>query len=183
MVRHFQPRLIIEVGSGLSTRIASLATTRNGLGDIIVIDPYAKKEIADLPKVVQVLSRRVQDVDWHFFEQLNDGDILFIDTSHTVKCGGDVNYLCLEVLPRLRKGVLIHFHDIFLPREYPREWVMNKHRFWNEQYLLQALLMFSSGFDLVFMTSYMELHYREQVKGAFPNSPEWGGGSCWIRKK
>jgi predicted O-methyltransferase YrrM len=183
MVRHFRPKLVVEVGSGESTSVLSLATTRNGCGDIICIDPYSQEKIGRLPRVAEVISRRVQDIDWRLFQQLDDGDLLFIDTSHTVKCGGDVNYLCLEVLPRLHKGVLIHFHDIFFPREYPRQWVMGRYRFWNEQYLLQALLMFSSGFEILFMTSYMASKHRREVEQAFPNSPDLGGGSCWIRRK
>jgi predicted O-methyltransferase YrrM len=183
MVRHFRPKLVVEVRTGVSTSVLALATTRNGCGDITCIDPYSDEKIRHLPRVVEVVSRRVQDVDWRFFQQLVDGDLLFIDTSHTVKCGGDVNYLCLEALPRLHAGVLVHFHGIFFPKEYPRQWVMGRYRFWNEQYLLQALLMFSFGFEMLFMTNYMELKHWREMEQAFPNSPDLGGGSCWNRTK
>ena len=79
------------------------------------------------------------------FEKLEAGDVLFIDSSHVAKTGSDVNYLFFEVLPRLRRGVRVHVHDIFLPIEYPRDWVIDENRSWNEQYVLRALLMFSSG--------------------------------------
>src|SRR5207237_815930 len=80
---------------------------------------------------------------------LESNDILFIDSSHVVRCGGDVTFLVLEVLPRLRPGVLVHFHDVFFPREYPRELLLQLGRFWTEQYLVQAFLMWHSAFELV----------------------------------
>ena len=82
----------------------------------------------------------MQDIELEFFLQLESGDMLFIDSSHTVKIGSDVNYFFLEVLPRLRPGVIVHVHDIFLPFEYRRDWVLDELRFWTEQYLLQAFL-------------------------------------------
>jgi hypothetical protein len=183
MLRNFRPNLIVEVGSGYSTRISSKAAVRNGNTQIRCIEPHADDVIGRLPRVAEVIPYQVQDVGLDFFQQLGSGDILFIDTSHTVKCGGDVNYLCLEVLPRLRNGVIVHFHDIFLPKEYPKEWVMKLHRFWNEQYLIHAFLVFNSEFEILFLNSYMGLKFQEKMKAIFPNSPWWGGGSCWIRRK
>jgi hypothetical protein len=82
----------------------------------------------------------VEDIDVEFFSQLDSGDLLFIDSSHTVKIGGDVNYLFLEVLPRLKPGVIVHVHDIFLLFDYRRDWVTEEFRFWTEQYFLHAFL-------------------------------------------
>ncbi len=92
---------------------------------------------------------KAQDLDSDFFSQLNSNDILFIDISHAVKIGGDVDYLFLEVLPRLKPGVIVHIHDIFLRFEYRRDWVMDEFCFWTEQYLLQPFLTFNSEFEVI----------------------------------
>jgi len=125
----------------------------------------------------------VQTVPVAQFKQLEANDVLFIDSSHVVKIGSDVNYLFLEVLPRLRPGVIVHIHDIFLPNEYPRAWVLEQCRFWTEQYLLQAFLSFNSDFEIVFANSYMGRRHADMMKATFPNSPWWGGGSFWMRRR
>jgi hypothetical protein len=111
----------------------------------------------------------VEDIDLEFFSELNSGDVLFTDSSHTVKIGGDVNYLFLEVLPRLKAGVIVHIHDIFLPFDYRRDWVLDEFRFWSEQYLLQAFLTFNSEFEVLMANSYMAHEYLDDLKAAFPS--------------
>jgi hypothetical protein len=91
----------------------------------------------------------VQELHYSWFNSLRENDVLFIDSTHMVKIGGDVVYLYLEVLPRLNSGVLVHTHDIFLPLEYPRDWVLKNHWFWSEQYLLQAFLAFNDQFEVL----------------------------------
>ena len=118
-----------------------------------------------------------------FFSQLDSGDILFIDSSHTVKIGGDVNYLFLEVLPRLKPGVIVHVHDIFFPFEYRRHWVLDEFRFWTEQYLLQAFLTFNSEFEVLMANYYLSRYHKEHLRAAFPDLPRWIGGSFWMRRK
>jgi hypothetical protein len=119
-----------------------------------------------------------------FFDQLSSNDVLFIDSSHVSKTGSDVNYLYFEVLPRLKKGVKIHIHDIFLPNDYLKDWVLNEKRSWNEQYLLRALLMYSTAFQVVFGCSYADEKMPELVKHglADPEERSFGGGSFWIEK-
>jgi hypothetical protein len=118
-----------------------------------------------------------------FFEHIQEGDVLFIDTSHVVRTGGDVNFLFLEVLPRLNPGVIVHVHDIFLPFEYPREWILEQKRFFSEQYLLHAFLLFNSSFEVLLANSFLAHHHNEAFRRTFPNSPWWGGGSFWVRRK
>ena len=130
-----------------------------------------------------MIETKVQDVDVEFFSQLESGDILFIDSSHTVKIGGDVNYLFLEVLPRLKAGVIVHVHDIFFPFEYRRDWVLEEFRFWTEQYLLQAFLIFNSEFEVLMANSYLNHYHRPDLKAAFPDLRRWIGGSFWMRRK
>jgi len=120
-----------------------------------------------------LIEKKVEDIDLEFFSQLDSSDILFIDSSHTVKIGGDVNYLFLEVLPRLKPGVIVHVHDIFLPFDYRRDWVKDQFRFWTEQYLLQAFLSFNAEFKVLMCNSYLGLYYVEDMKSTFPNSPWW----------
>jgi hypothetical protein len=130
-----------------------------------------------------LIEKKVEDLDLDFFSQLGPGDILFIDSSHTVKIGGDVNYLFLEKLPRLKPGVIVHVHDIFIPFDYRRDWVMDEFRFWTEQYLLQAFLTFNSEFEVLIANSYLSHYHKEDLKTTFPNSPWWGGGSFWMRRR
>jgi hypothetical protein len=100
-----------------------------------------------------------------------------------VKIGSDVNYLFLEVLPRLNPGVIVHVHDIFLPFEYRRDWVLDEFRFWTEQYLLQAFLTFNSEFEVLLANYYLSRYHEEHLRAAFPDLPRWIGGSFWMRRK
>ena len=184
MIRHFQPRLIIEVGGGYSSLIAAEAIAKNKNSALICIEPlpadFLRKEVPGLRSLIE---KKVEDIDLEFFSQLESGDILFIDSSHTVRIGGDVNYLFLEVLPRLAPGVIVHIHDIFFPFDYPREWVMDKFRVWAEQYLLQAFLTFNSEFEVLMANHYLNHRHQEDLKATFPTLSSWRGGSFWMRRK
>jgi len=184
MVRHFQPRFIIEVGSGFSSLVLGAAAAENDSAGIISIEPFPREFLRKgFPGLRSLIEKKVQDIDLNFFSQLESGDILFIDSSHTVKIGGDVNYLVLEVLPRLKPGVIVHVHDIFLPFDYRRDWVLDEFRFWTEQYLLQAFMMFNSEFEVLMANSYLNHYHQEDLKAAFPDLPSWEGGSFWMRRK
>lgn len=184
MVRHFRPRLVIEVGSGFSSLVLGDAVAKNGRPALICIEPSPREFLRTaFPGLQNLMEKKVQEIDLEFFSQLQSGDILFIDSSHTVKIGGDVNYLFLEVLPRLNPGVIVHVHDIFLPFEYKRDWVLDEFRFWTEQYLLQAFLTFNSEFEVLLANCYLGQYYEEKVKAVFPNLPRWIGGSFWMRRK
>ena len=116
MVRHFQPRLIIEVGSGFSSLLLGEAAAKNKSSALICIEPFPREFLREgFPGLQSLIEKKVQDIDLEFFSQLQSGDILFIDSSHTVKIGGDVNYLFLEVLPRLKPGVIVHVHEFSFP--------------------------------------------------------------------
>lgn len=183
MVRHFQPRLIIEVGSGFSSLLLGQAAAKNKSSRLICIEPFPREFLRNgFPGLQSLIEKKVQDIDLEFFSQLESGDILFIDSSHTVKIGGDVNYLFLEVLPRLKAGVIVHVHDIFLPFEYPRDWVLDEFRFWTEQYLLKAFLTFNSEFEVLLANSYLHHYHKSELKTAFPSLTSWGGGSFWMRR-
>lgn len=182
MIRHCQPSSVIEVGGGFSTRLLVEASRRNGSTRIVSIEPHPDDVLRQQLLPVTLIDRRVQDVPASLFESLQRNDVLFIDSSHVVSIDGDVPYLFLEVLPRLKPGVLVHVHDIFLPRQLPREWVLDRLRFWCEQELLQAFLAFNREFEVVLANSYLGLRHEAALRDAFPRSPWWGGGSFWMRR-
>lgn len=184
MVRHFKPNTIIEVGSGYSSLIMAKAAVENGNSPLICIEPFPLDFLKKgFPGLHSLMQKRVEEIEHEFFSQLEAGDILFLDSSHTVKVGGDVTYLFLEILPRLKPGVIVHVHDIFFPFDYPRAWVMDECRFWAEQYLLQAFLAFNSAFEILLCNSYLTHQHQEELKATFSRSPSWGGGSFWMRRK
>jgi hypothetical protein len=183
LVRHFKPRRVIEIGSGFSTMVAAAAARRNPATEVIAIEPYPNEMLRrGFPGLTRLVESKAEDVDISLFSSLEENDILFIDSSHVVRTGGDVNFIYLELLPRLKPGVLVHLHDIFLPAEYPREWVMDKHIFWTEQYLLHAFLAFNSAFRVLFGTAMMLERHYETMRATFPEVPWPGGASFWIQR-
>src|SRR3954464_15474908 len=151
MLRHFKPRRVLEVGSGFSSRVAATALQANGSGELVCIEPYPQEVLRhEFPTLTQLIEKEVQQVDLKVFQNLAANDVLFIDSSHVVRVGGDVDYLFLEVLPRLAPGVIIHVHDVFIPFPGRRDWVLEERRCWNEQQLLQAFVGGNSGFALLF---------------------------------
>jgi SAM-dependent methyltransferase len=184
MIRHFKPKLILEIGAGMSTRLSARAALRNGATRLKTIEPEPDETVRrGFPGLTELLAQRVQDVGLQLFSELEANDILFVDSSHVSNCQSDVNFLLLEVVPTLKPGVIVHFHDIFLPREYPRDWVKNDYRFWNEQYLLHAFLAFNSDFETLLANTYLAYNFSSELKACFPNSPWWGGGSFWFRRR
>jgi predicted O-methyltransferase YrrM len=183
MIRHFRPRRMIEVGCGNSTLLAAQAGRMNGGLDLTCIEPFPSPKLeAGIPGVTRFLREKVQDVPLDVFSELGENDILFIDSSHVSKCGSDVNYLYLRVLPRLAPGVIVHAHDIFLPFEYLKEWVLGLHIFWNEQYLLQAFLTGNRDWEIVMSNCYLGRTARAEMQRVFPTAKWHGGGSFWIRR-
>ena len=158
MIRDIKPNHYIEVGSGLSTYYCSLATKRNEQDGkpckITCAEPYPYEMLYTIPKI-DVIKKEVQDVELSIFEQLSAGDILFIDSTHIVKVDGDVPYLFLEVIPRLKKGVIIHVHDISFPYNvpYPPElYIFNRYKwpwFFTEPMLLQAFLSYNDSYKII----------------------------------
>ncbi len=186
MLCHLRPKTMIEVGSGFSSLITARVNLNmlDGALDFTCIEPYPRKFLTDgVLGITRLIQKRVEDIELSFFDRLEAGDILFIDSSHVAKAGSDVNYLFFEILPRLRKGVLVHFHDIFLPDEYPREWVIDQGRNWNEQYVLRAFLQYNTDWRVVWSAHLMGTRHREAVQKVFPRYPALGGGgSFWIQR-
>jgi hypothetical protein len=188
MIRHFQPKKIIEVGSGHSSCLI-LDTNDlffNGEISTAFIEPYPEKLRSlitdDDTNTITVLEKRLQDVELSTFEQLEAGDFLFIDSTHVSKTNSDVNYLFFEILPRLSKGVYIHIHDVFWPFEYPKWWVYEG-RGWNEAYILRAFLQSNQDIRVVLMNTFLREFHQEEYEKLMPLCLERMGGSIWLQKQ
>jgi predicted O-methyltransferase YrrM len=198
VLRHFQPQKMIEVGSGVSTLFALEALQKNareggaelsGAPAISCIEPYPRKgllKLADAGKA-RLIRQFVQDAPLETFQELGENDVLFIDSSHVLKLDSDVQYLYLEILPRLRKGVIIHIHDIFFPFATPPDtetWIFRQRQFWNESPLVQAFLAFNPAFEILLCGSYLHHYAPEALQEMLPayKPAETFAGSLWLRK-
>lgn len=183
IIRSFRPRHIIEIGSGFSTHLMRRAILDGNLATKVTsIDPEPRIDIRQAADIVR--RQRVEELDAQMIiDELEAGDILFIDSSHTIVSGGDVPFLFLEVVPRIRSGVLIHVHDIFIPYDYPEEWIYALHRGWNEQYLVHAFLAFNTAFRILWVGSYMWKNCHNALIAAIPNADAAiGAGSLWFQR-
>jgi hypothetical protein len=187
LIRSVKPRRIFEIGSGNSTLMAIKAIRENQRQDAnyeckhVCIEPF---EMPWLEKTgVTVVRKKVEDVELEFFADLERNDILFIDSSHIVRPQGDVAFEYLELLPSLRKGVIVHVHDIFSPRNYPKSWLVDEVKFWNEQYLLEAFLSHNSCWKIVGALNYLHHNHFEKLKSVAPFlTLEREPGSFYIQK-
>jgi predicted O-methyltransferase YrrM len=173
LLRRLKPARLVEVGTGFSTLLAAQALARNAAegrpASHVAIDPWPFQWVGgSFPAGVDSIPKPVQEVPLSTFEALDAGDVLFLDSSHVAKIGSDVNFEVLEVLPRLRPGVVVHVHDIFFPRDYDRAWVEDHHRFWNEQYVLQAFLAFNDAYEVLWTSHLHHLRRPERLREAFP---------------
>ena len=187
LIRTIKPRRIFEIGSGNSSLMAISAITRNHADDPsyrcehVCIEPYEMPWLEE--SGVTVVRSKVEDVELSFFSRLEENDILFIDSSHIIRPHGDVLFEYLEVLPSLNKGVFVHVHDIFSPRNYPKKWLRDEVRLWNEQYLLEAFLTHNSTWKVVGALNYLHHNHYEKLKAIAPNlSSEREPGSFYIQK-
>jgi hypothetical protein len=187
MIRFLKPKRLIEVGSGYSSCMTLDTNELFFSGSIATtfIEPYPELFMSLIKDTdrnkISIIPSRLQDVDLSVFETLQANDILFIDSTHVSKINSDVNYIFFEILPRLSSGVHVHFHDIFFPFEYPKEWVYEG-RAWNEAYLLRAFLQYNSAFRVMLMNTFM-VHFHEPFfQQNMPLCLKNAGGSIWIRK-
>lgn len=187
MLRHFRPQRIIEVGSGFSSALMLDVNEhffQNGMA-LTFIEPYPKRLLSLLneedKKRNEIIKDAVQNVPVEKFEALQPNDILFIDSSHVAKIGSDVVYLVTNVLPRLNDGVIVHFHDVFWPFEYPELWV-REGTAWNEAYMLKAFLQFNTRFKIIFFNSYLATHHNALLAESIPSFMKNTGGSLWIQR-
>ncbi len=196
MIRRFKPSRIFEIGTGFSTFLAAQAVLQNGKEGkktkLEAVDPFPGQALrTGFPGFHQLIRGEVQKVPLGLFTTLGKNDILFIDSSHVLKIGSDLNYLLLEILPRLSRGVLVHFHDIFLPFEYPRKLVTKDFKFYNEQYFLHAFLAFNPAFEVLWAGQFMLKKHFKKIENFFEpfwrpdvrrKEIPWTSVSFWLRR-
>lgn len=196
MLRRFKPARVVEIGCGNSTLVASLALARNRAEAphracaYACIEPYLPDYLRPPPDgVTLVVEKGVQEAPLDIFDALQDGDFLFIDSTHVAALGSDVVHEFLTILPRLRPGVIVHVHDIFLPLDYPEKWAREQRFFWNEQYLLQAFLLHNADFETLLPAHALFALHRSAFDAAIPSASAAAGyagvgpASFWMRKK
>jgi ubiquinone/menaquinone biosynthesis C-methylase UbiE len=188
MMREFKPRRIIEIGSGYSSAVM-LDTNEihfNNAIELTFVEPFphvlfslmrgCERQRASVPTI------RAQDLDQEIFTTLDRNDILFVDSTHVTKLRSDVNKIFFDILPVLKSGVLIHFHDIFWPFDYPKEMV-RKGIAWNEAYLLRAFLQFNTSFEIVLFANLLHERHKDWLGEHMPLYLKNAGGNIWLRKK
>ena len=182
MIRLLEPKRILEVGSGFSSAVM-LDTNDSYFQKRIklsFVEPYPQrlKNLLREEEEINLAEDILQNIDLEYFKQLEQDDILFIDSSHVAKRDSDVNRIFFEILPNLQSGVYIHFHDILNGFVYPFAWD-KAGRVWSEAYLLRAFLMNNNAYEIIYYSDMM----REEMRKIFPYEPYYGGGSIWLRKK
>lgn len=185
VIRLHKPSRIVEIGSGNSTLLAAMAIRRNQAEDPnyacrhVCIEPYEAPWLEETG--VSVLRSRVEELDPSWFDDLGPGDILFIDSSHVIRPEGDILFEYLEILPRLARGVIVHVHDIFSPRNYPQSWLVDEVRLWNEQYLLEAFLSYNRSWKTIAALNLLHHDHHEALKRVCPFlTPDREPGSFYM---
>jgi len=188
MLRRLRPSRYVEVGSGWSTAVAldTRSLDPQHTMTITCIDPFPDRLLDVLgghePDAFSLRREPVQDVEAELFESLAAGDVLFIDSTHVARAGGDVNHLVFEVLPRLRPGVHVHIHDVFDGFEYPARWVFER-RAWSEAYLVRAFLQFNDAFEIELYTSWLHRVDPRRYERGLPLAAENPGAQLWLRRR
>lgn len=184
LISEYKPKRYIEIGSGNSTKVAYKAKIEQNLDlEIISIDPRPRVEIENLTDVV--IKEPLENFHFNFFDNFNENDILFVDNSHRILPNSDAMVVFLEILPRLKKGVIVHFHDIYLPYDYPQ---FMCDRFYSEQYGLAMYLLANHEKYSTILPNYFIFEDRELSEVIAPIwnhhnliGVEKHGGSFWIR--
>lgn len=186
-LKEYKPKRVIEIGSGFSSALMLDTDKEVALNsEFTFIDPYSK----NIDDVLQsnpngsykLIRKEIQDVDLSAFSALEENDILFIDSSHVVKIGSDLSTILFKIIPALKKGVIVHFHDVWYPWEYPSS-MLDDGRSYNEIYFIRAFLQYNSAFKVMLFGSYLEYRYKNLIESAMPNLlSRCTGKSLWIQK-
>jgi hypothetical protein len=182
VLRHFKPDHVLEVGSGFSTLVADAAMQKNGAGKITVIEPYPKAFLKRLDSVDQIIESFAQDIPVpDFVSLIESAGVWFIDSTHTVKIGSDCLYLYLKVMPEIRKDIMVHTHDVFLPFGMPKKKALEKHIYWTKQYLLYAYMLDNPKITVLFGSAYANAVLPDALARLMHGHYRGGGGSIWYR--
>jgi hypothetical protein len=186
IIRYLKPSKIIEIGSGNSTKIARLALKQNEVESRkitkhICIEPYEQPWL-DYLSGITLIRERIEKLEFDWKNELTEGDLLFIDSSHMIRPQGDVLMEYLQIIPKLTKGFYVHVHDIFTPKDYLKRWIIDDVLFWNEQYLLEALLTDTKKYEVVAALNYLKHHHYDALQNVCPYlSTERQPGSFYFK--
>lgn len=184
MLRHLQPQRVYEIGSGFSTKVASAALARNTVVcRHLCIEPYEMPWLEETGATI--MRQRLEDIPITLFEELEAGDVLFIDSSHTVRPQGDVVLEYLEILPRLAPGVIVHVHDVYTPHDIHPYLVVEQRKIWTEQYVMEALLSGGERFEVLLANYWIGRQHPQEFARVVPGyalPPERDGCSFWMRR-
>jgi hypothetical protein len=183
-IRRIKPNKIVEIGSGFSSLVAIEALKMNGKGSITCIEPFPRPFITALAAegALRLHAVEAQAVSAQMLNSLlDDGDILFIDSTHTVKTGSDCMHIYLRLLPNIKKRIIVHVHDIALPFGFPQSWIVDRHIYWTEQYLLLALMIDNPKVKVLFGGAYHS-HFNQALLSELSRGRciDCGGGSFWL---
>ena len=182
-IRYLKPLRVIEIGCGSSTKLISHALRLNNTkSEHICIEPYEQPWLEKLGNI-KIIRQPLEEINLKIFDKLDENDFLFIDSSHMIRPQGDVLREYLEVIPRLKAGVHIHVHDVFTPNDYPKAWLDEHMLFWNEQYILEALLHNQSSYEIVAGLNFLTKTYYDKLKKVCPYlTPKRQPGSFYFKK-
>ncbi len=194
-IRFLKPKQIIEVGCGYSTLLMLEAIKQNKQENPnyqckqVCIEPYEKPWLEELD--IKITRERLEKLDSSIFNTLEKNDILFIDSSHIIRAQGDVLLIYLTILPMLKKGVYVHIHDIFTPKDYLDNWILEHHYpFWNEQYLVEAFLGMNKEYKIIGALNFLKHNYFKELSEKCPtlkqvphDEPRSEPRSLWIVRK
>jgi hypothetical protein len=186
VLRKFKPKKVIEIGSGFSSCL--LLDVNEFYFDnsikCVFVEPYPNllNSLIKATDNIVLHDVKIQEVDLSIFDDLNENDVLFVDSSHVLKAGSDLNFILFQILPRLKKGVVIHFHDVFYPFKYPKNWILNHNRGWNEIYAIRLFLTNNSKYEIIAFNTYLEEKNKLWFEENMPLCLENLGGSIWLNK-
>lgn len=182
VLRHFKPEHVLEIGSGYSTLVADAALRQNGSGRITLLEPYPMDFLRELESVTEILETFAQDIPVpQFVELVESTDVWFIDSTHTVKIGSDCLYIYLKVMPEIKKDIIVHTHDIYLPFAMPARSALDRHIYWTEQYLLYAYFLENPKIEVLFGSAYGRKVLPDKIDQLMGDKHPGGGGSIWYK--
>ncbi len=187
MLRLHRPKRVVEVGSGWSSActLDTVEKYLDGDCELTFVEPFPQLLLdlsGDAKGKLHILDRPIQEVPLEMFDNLEAGDFLFIDSTHILSTGSDVCFELFQVLPRLRPGVFVHFHDMFWPFEYPRIWAVDENRSWNELYAMRAFLTNNNAWRIYFFNDYFAKCSRPAVQSTYPRVLRNPGGALWLQR-
>lgn len=188
MMRYFAPQRVVEIGSGYSSAMM-LDTSERFLRSSVsftFVEPYPQRLFSVLRpgdrERCRIIENQVQNVAVTLFEEFEENDFLFVDSSHVAKVGSDVNQIVFRLLPALKRGTIIHFHDIFWPFEYPEEWIAQGYA-WNEAYVLRSFLQYNKRFEILQFNDFLSYRFPTLLENVCPLGMAKFGSSLWLRKR